>query len=626
MFAIKSATVLFSMFIVTHCQRKITDGKDLHIDRRYVVYLVKAPVSQLGYDAWLCGGAIVTSTFVVTSAACVNDVEFVYVIAGYKKYIKDHKLAKDNCTSTMKKKVIYTCSPQGYELKYGELDYWADIDIALVKVESPFNFDDPNYEILCSYKPTTIPINYDAKYEEPGDDALVFGWGHAETWRRPGDTYNYNQKTLKYTSALIMDKDECLKHFTGYANMSKTIKRYMICSLGKGNIDDEGKTIQHSPPIASCTRQGDKVLGMEGVSCEPDEEESEYEFIDRRRSGPNYTDKVNLTKINKTKARRSGICQNDHGGPLITWAGASEILIGVASVFKVSEDYQCMGPYLYTSTVCTGIFLNCMLTSDDFPTPNGRRYLCDRPAAERGYKTIERTISWKKHPAGAAENENIGRAGPEPKISAGLKYLSKNIHQPNADNKNVDSNNTFQAYKNSPIVSNAPKNRFSIQERDPKNVEGKNIPVDAPKEFSVQESGTKSVSGNQYPVNYGHQEESKSNKIYLAYNSPVPVNNEPKDKLNIQERIPERKNISEKPSLLTNSRSPEKSTFLVNGRSSGQQIFSVNNRYPFNERQQGNENQRFPVIRSHPVSKGPPKYFQGNRASLALRSVHPIRN
>lgn len=75
------------------------------------VYLVKAPNSVRIYDEWLCGGALVSTLFIVTSAACVTDVEHMYAIAGYKKYVPDSEIEKDACTKAMKKKVIYTCVP-----------------------------------------------------------------------------------------------------------------------------------------------------------------------------------------------------------------------------------------------------------------------------------------------------------------------------------------------------------------------------------------------------------------------------------------------------------------------------------------------------------------------------------
>lgn len=74
---------------------------------------MKAPIASAHYDFWLCGGALVTSEYVVTSAACIKDVDYLYVIAGYNKYVTDAELETDQCTSKMKKKVIYTCYPEG---------------------------------------------------------------------------------------------------------------------------------------------------------------------------------------------------------------------------------------------------------------------------------------------------------------------------------------------------------------------------------------------------------------------------------------------------------------------------------------------------------------------------------
>lgn len=55
------------------------------------------------------------------------------------------------------------------------------------------------------------------------------------------------------------------------------------------------------------------------------------------------------------------ILQNDHGGPLVTWVGTTEVLIGIASVFKIDEEYNCIGPYLHTSTQSNAAFIDCVL-------------------------------------------------------------------------------------------------------------------------------------------------------------------------------------------------------------------------------------------------------------------------
>lgn len=75
--------------------------------------MVKASISPRNYDTWLCGGAIVSREFIITSAACVEDVEFLYAIAGYRKYVTDANIETDPCTKEKKKKVIYTCTPVG---------------------------------------------------------------------------------------------------------------------------------------------------------------------------------------------------------------------------------------------------------------------------------------------------------------------------------------------------------------------------------------------------------------------------------------------------------------------------------------------------------------------------------
>lgn len=49
--------------------------------------------------------------------------------------------------------------------------------------------------------------------------------------------------------------------------MSEVIENYMICTMGKGNINDRGNVIAKSPPSKNgCTTEQQKVLGFEGIS------------------------------------------------------------------------------------------------------------------------------------------------------------------------------------------------------------------------------------------------------------------------------------------------------------------------------------------------------------------------
>ncbi|RVE48226.1 hypothetical protein evm_007083 [Chilo suppressalis] len=391
--------VIASILQLSKTQRRISAGHPVQTDKGYVVYLTKSSKSEKYYDFWICGGAIVSKVHIITSAACVEDVEFMYAVAGYKKYVPNHRIDEDQCTKEMKKK-LFTLVPKLYELDYARIEKWAYIDIAVVKVESEFDFNDSRYTKLCSYKPRTIQINYDPKYQEPNTDSIVFGWGHEEKWRRPEDANDYNQENLRYAPTLIHNKRECKESFTNIPQLMSVIDKYMICTLDKGNLNEEGKLIK-TPTLADGCTPNMKLMANGEIACEEDEI-----FIsdETRRSGK--SDNI-LARILKTQqSRRQGICQNDHGGPLVTWVGAQEVLIGVASVFRVTGDSRCAGPYLYTSTQCNGIFLDCILNSSGDKT---RRAICKKPPIERGFHTIEKHISWRNHPDGPAENELVMR-------------------------------------------------------------------------------------------------------------------------------------------------------------------------------------------------------------------------
>lgn len=63
---------------------------------------------------------------------------------------------------------------------------WVNLDIAVAKVERPYNFHDVNLYLShqCSYAPGMIEVNYDEKYQRPGTDAFVLGWGHKRYYRQ----------------------------------------------------------------------------------------------------------------------------------------------------------------------------------------------------------------------------------------------------------------------------------------------------------------------------------------------------------------------------------------------------------------------------------------------------------
>lgn len=70
----------------------------------------------------------------------------------------------------------------GYNFDYSKYENWANIDIALAKVESPYNFDE-KLSSACTWVPQSVEISYNFRHMQPGTDAIVLGWGSSSSWR-----------------------------------------------------------------------------------------------------------------------------------------------------------------------------------------------------------------------------------------------------------------------------------------------------------------------------------------------------------------------------------------------------------------------------------------------------------
>ncbi|XP_022827741.1 uncharacterized protein LOC111357338 [Spodoptera litura] len=182
----------------------------------------------------------------------------------------------------------------------------------------------------------------------------------------------------------------------------------MICTADEGFLDDQGNVkVRESPFLTGCSKEkrGPTFL---------DYEESYQEVVidsTRKKLSDSFNGTVRNKTVTKLRRRRIprrrtrrqyGICQNDHGGPLTTWVGNSEILVGVATMFRVNRSSwnACIGPHLFTSTLCNGEFIDCTLSNK-----TSRRSVCDAPAIMRGYHVIENYVHWTTDRESDDEND-----------------------------------------------------------------------------------------------------------------------------------------------------------------------------------------------------------------------------
>ncbi|XP_022827630.1 uncharacterized protein LOC111357246 [Spodoptera litura] len=349
-------------------------------EKGFMVYLVKVHESKEMYDSWLCGGALVTTTQILTSAACIIDLDNIYAIAGYRKYVSGMDLDTDNCTRMKKQKVVKIRVPRehlAHVHEYKNTTQWMTLDIGVATVEEPYNFEDMSFRVYCSYAPAAIEINYNLNVDTKiGSSVVALGWGR-DRGSKTQDLVDRNSETLREVSTTLRDKQECIEQFKGNG-LTEMIEKYMICTNGKGALDAEGYIIENADEKAynKCLNMRRQVQVSDDFNF--DEECNNFDSINFANTRKSNSDNIEVT-LNDTRrikgnndkkgtsqqSRRQGICQNDHGGPLITWVGTTELLIGVAVNSLYDSDYNCIGPYLFISTAAAGDIIKCLLTDSN---------------------------------------------------------------------------------------------------------------------------------------------------------------------------------------------------------------------------------------------------------------------
>ncbi|KAG6449893.1 hypothetical protein O3G_MSEX006292 [Manduca sexta] len=359
-----------------------------------MVYFVKSELTKsvdsgrdIG-DSWLCGGAIVSPTQILTAAACLLEYKKIYAIAGYRRYIRTYDLERDQCTKRWKQRVVKTCVPKAYKFDHSKPIHWLSMDVGVATVEKPYNFSDLTYRLHCHYTPAPVKILYEEVYQAEGIDVLMLGWGHVRA-RQVHNINDLNSPYLREASGKIQAKSYCRSKLPTQLISEELINKYLICVHNKGKIGGGGELlVRGETNNAECARRNMDPSDPRCANTTLDE----YDYYDFRRHS-NRTDgfeakrQLNASFEKFLYTRRQGICQNDHGGPLITWVGKEEVLIGIALTGLLSDTYECIGPFIFTSAYCASHIIQCLLLTDSEER--------DKMAEEEGYQIEEVEIEWE---------------------------------------------------------------------------------------------------------------------------------------------------------------------------------------------------------------------------------------
>ncbi|KAM3960700.1 granzyme G [Aphomia sociella] len=334
--------------------RRILGGHEVQDTRPYMVYLRPAPTAdpQVIGTNWLCGGVIIHERYVLTSAACIEDIKQFYVVSGTHRWIPFGK-TDDECIKNGAKKAVWKCIPKSYFFDGREFDNmrWMANDIAIVKVEDDFNFQ--RRVRGCDFIPTKIAFNNESEeLEKAGTVGSIAGWGSTEKF---GDVTldtraAVNSPVLLETDVVLISKRNCKKRWD--ERYHHIIDENMICA--KDGLDSDAMS---------------SVCSENEVNCKELVYSDEDDITSRRmmmhpdklkvHDGAHYND------TRRAKIISGGFCENDHGGPLIVGQGKSAVVVGIISACLTRDiTHKCYGPFLYTSVFHNRHLIDCAIHKD----------------------------------------------------------------------------------------------------------------------------------------------------------------------------------------------------------------------------------------------------------------------
>ncbi|KAJ8709676.1 hypothetical protein PYW08_009680 [Mythimna loreyi] len=348
--------IWIAVFKLCFCQLRMGLGNESILGKKYLVYLVKSAYSEDASDDWLCAGAIVSPSQILTAAACLVEVNRIYAIAGNKKYVNGRDIEKDTCASTWKKKIVKISVPKEYTTSTAKQLEWMNVDIGVATVDEPYKFNDLSYLTHCSYEPDIIKINFNKDIEKEKTRAIALGWGGKKVRSKDGKEKSI---LLQEATTTIIRKEFCSKLKNGSTEL---VNKYLICASGNGFLGEDD----------------DEIISNATVK-----EPQSHVLTD---------DLITINKSNEMSSRKSLLletCQNDHGGPLITWVGAEELILGVALNGICNPNFDCVGPRIYVSTAATAKIIECLLETNDT-----ERKTCNDQIDDKQYQIMDVDIKW----------------------------------------------------------------------------------------------------------------------------------------------------------------------------------------------------------------------------------------
>ncbi|XP_037295812.1 uncharacterized protein LOC119189644 [Manduca sexta] len=332
--------------------RRILGGHEVGDTRPYMVYLRPASSADPHLDPnWLCGGVIIHERYILTSAACIEDVKQFYVVSGTHRWVP-LDVKNDECINNGAKKAVWKCVPKSYFFDGNDFDNirWMVDDIAVVKVEDDFNF----YRRVrgCDFIPKKIAYNNESEeFEKPGTTASTAGWGSLDNFGDSVLRAAVNSPVLLESDVMVISKRNCKRRWD--ARYHYIIDSSMICTKDSQDTD-----------VIS------RVCSEHEVNCKDLVYSDEDEDNARRRLVIDSNDLQLHTAVHSAGTRRSkgtsgGFCENDHGGPLVSGQGKSAMVIGVVSACMTKHlTNKCYGPFLFTSVYKNRNIINCAINKD----------------------------------------------------------------------------------------------------------------------------------------------------------------------------------------------------------------------------------------------------------------------